>query len=215
MGQSLLYCNYAFHPLADWPMGAHIKRLDANGSNYLDKIITAHESVRDTLQKPFDRMASKSGLAVQHFTISQKVLIDTRNLGGYSKWSDKFTGPFTVSAMVGNRAYLLELQVIWKVHEVLQLMLLTLYREDPNPTRQRNTQKRLATPEPQEELADGNFQPTSNIRSHMRSQGPVVDYERSQTTTEQAGQSSIPFTTLWLFQQGFYHRSILTVEGNV
>ncbi|KAH8144720.1 uncharacterized protein LAJ45_11314 [Morchella importuna] len=178
-GQSPFYCNYGFHPRTDWPTDAEIERLDANGNNYLDEIITAHELARDTLQKTFDRMASKPGPAVQRFTIGQKVLLDTRNLGGYSKWSDKFTGPFTVSAVVGYRAYRLELPVEWKVHDVFHEMLLRPYREDPDPTRKQNTRKRLATPEPQEALADENFQPTSNTRPHTRSRGPAIDNDRA------------------------------------
>ncbi|KAH8144362.1 uncharacterized protein LAJ45_11668 [Morchella importuna] len=80
-GQSPFYSNYGFHPRTDWPTDSEIARLYVNGNRYLDKILTAHELVRDTLQKTFDRMASKPGAAVQRFSIGQKVLLDTRNLG--------------------------------------------------------------------------------------------------------------------------------------
>ncbi|KAH0603046.1 uncharacterized protein H6S33_008050 [Morchella sextelata] len=177
-GQSPFYCNYGFHPRTDWPTDAKIGQLDAKGSTYLEDLLLAHESARDTLQKTFDRMASRPGPAVQRFTIGQKVLLDTRNLGGYNKWSDKFTGPFEVAAAVGNRAYRLNLPAEWKVHDVFHEMLLRPYREDPNPGRQQNTRKRLATPDPQEALLDENFKPVTNTRPHTRSQGPVTDSRR-------------------------------------
>jgi hypothetical protein len=85
--------------------------LDASGNDYLGKIIMAHELAIDTLQETFDRMASRPVPAVKCLTGSQKVLLDTRNLGGYNKWSDKFTIPFTVSTAVSNRAYRFDLPV--------------------------------------------------------------------------------------------------------
>jgi hypothetical protein len=63
-------------------MDIKIERLDTSGNDYLDKIITAYELAKATLQETFDDMASRPGPAIERFLIDRKIFVDTRNLGG-------------------------------------------------------------------------------------------------------------------------------------
>lgn len=126
-------------------------KLDDAGNTYLDGIISAHEDTSKALQQTFHQMGSRPGSQAQDFTTGQMFILDTRNLGGYGKYSDKFTGPVCVMDEKGSRAYRLHLAAEWKIHNVLHEMLLGPYTDDQDPARQQPVRKRLPMPKPQED----------------------------------------------------------------
>lgn len=72
-------------------------------------------------------MASKPIPEVQAFTLGQPVILDTRDLSGYRRYSDKFTGHTPVSEQNMSQAYKLQLRDGWNIHNVVHGMVLSPY----------------------------------------------------------------------------------------
>ena len=134
------YINYGFHPRT--PLSVDIPA--TTGKNpaalaWLSQQRQALKRARECLeaaQASMKARADKSRRDV-HFAVGDKVLLNTKHLkqAGSRKFAPRWTGPFTVSALVGAQgrpavAAKLDLPVAWRIHPVFHVSLLKHYRSD-------------------------------------------------------------------------------------
>ena len=87
-------------------------------------------------QAEYEEYANRYRLPAPRYKIDDLVFLDARNLIIYRpsrKFSNKFEGPFRITAAIGKHAYRLELPSDWVgVHPVFHVSLLQPAHSDPD-----------------------------------------------------------------------------------
>jgi hypothetical protein len=129
------FLNYGQHPRLD--MDVVIPSI--RNESVADLMKQLHESISEAKKNMQDARDKQTHYANQHrrdfvFKQGEEVLLSTQNLklpkNLTHKLASRYTGPFTITGVVGPAAYKLELPAAWKIHNVFHVSLLRRYHKD-------------------------------------------------------------------------------------
>jgi hypothetical protein len=139
---------YGYHPKTIWTSSEETKNPALKV--YSHWIKATHDRAMQALEKTKDNMSKyyeQHHLLQPDYEVGDELILNAKNIRTVRptrKLAPKLCGPFRVLAKIDKRAYRLELQSRWRIHNVFHTSLLELYRNNMSKG------KSQVRPEPEE-----------------------------------------------------------------